>query len=301
MRQHINFTSVISLIALFAALGGGAYAASVKKNTVTSKSIKDGQVRSQDVADDGLTGTDIDESTLTLPPSGGGGGVADGAGTGPAGGDLAGSYPNPTIKNDAVNGAKVADDSLDAADIDESTLSAANADLLDGQNSTDFLGAGAKAADSELLDGISSNGFVQGDAKIVFGGTVQPGAGGSELSGSFIPGFGSVAVQCGTNGGGDPGVAKARYKNDMPGGSNPQRVLTVNETGADGGDAAIENDFVNPAGFTTQVKTSSAGDNVMHVEYWVIGPVPSDFARFEIVGVDAGAACLFTGQVTHSL
>ena len=37
---------------------------------------------------------------------------------------------------------------------------AADSELLDGMDSTEFLGAGAKAADSDRLDGIDSDGFV---------------------------------------------------------------------------------------------------------------------------------------------
>jgi hypothetical protein len=55
----------MATLAVFIALGGGAYAVTkVGKNSVTSKSIKDGAVKSADVLNDGLTGTDIDESTL---------------------------------------------------------------------------------------------------------------------------------------------------------------------------------------------------------------------------------------------
>ena len=40
----------------------------------------------------------------------------------PAGGDLIGTYPDPSIAANAVNSAKVSDDSLTGADIDESSL-----------------------------------------------------------------------------------------------------------------------------------------------------------------------------------
>ena len=102
--------NVLGLAAIFIALSGTAIAASVAKNSVTSKSIKNGQIKSADVQDDGLTDTDIDEQTLNgiqgppgergLPgergPQGDPG--PPGPATGPAGGDLQGSYPNPNVK-----------------------------------------------------------------------------------------------------------------------------------------------------------------------------------------------------------
>jgi hypothetical protein len=46
---------------------------------------------------------------------------------------------------------------------------AADADSLDGQDSTEFLGASAKAADADQLDGIDSTGFVRGDGEVKHG------------------------------------------------------------------------------------------------------------------------------------
>lgn len=67
VRNRLTYANVMATVAVFIALGGGAYALTLKKNSVKSKHIKDGQVKSADVADDDLIGTDIDEDTLQLP------------------------------------------------------------------------------------------------------------------------------------------------------------------------------------------------------------------------------------------
>jgi len=60
----------------------------------------------------------------------------------PAGGDLSGTYPDPSIAANAVNSGKVSDDSLTGDDVNESSLGkVGDADTLDGKDSTDFLAA----------------------------------------------------------------------------------------------------------------------------------------------------------------
>ena len=67
---RLTYANVMATIAVFIALGGGAYAAfSLPRDSVKSKHIVDGQVKSADVQDDGLAGVDIVEDSLRLPPS----------------------------------------------------------------------------------------------------------------------------------------------------------------------------------------------------------------------------------------
>ena len=51
IRSHLTFANVVSVIALFVALGGGAYAAfHLPRNSVRSKNIVNGQVKAKDLA-----------------------------------------------------------------------------------------------------------------------------------------------------------------------------------------------------------------------------------------------------------
>jgi hypothetical protein len=68
---------IVALLALFVALSGGAYAFSLKKNSVKTRSIKNGAVTNpklargavtgSKVAPGSLTGANINQSTLTVP------------------------------------------------------------------------------------------------------------------------------------------------------------------------------------------------------------------------------------------
>lgn len=119
--------NILGFIAIFLAITGIGVAAGLKKNAVKSKQIKDGAVVSVDVGDDSLTGQDIAEGTLSLPPS-----PSALPPNGPAGGDLTGTFPNPQIGTNAVGADEVADGSLTGADIDESTLSGVDAARVGG-------------------------------------------------------------------------------------------------------------------------------------------------------------------------
>ncbi len=70
---------------------------------------------------------------------------------------------NDTVKsrhivNGEVKSADLADDKVKGKDVSESSLGTVpDADQLDGQDSSDFLGANAKAADADTLDGLDSS------------------------------------------------------------------------------------------------------------------------------------------------
>jgi len=87
--------NLLALVAICLALPAGAHAAaSVAKNSVVSKSIKDGAVKARDLAPGSVDGTKLTDAAVSTPKLAAG----------------------------AVDSSKVKDNALTGADIDESTL-----------------------------------------------------------------------------------------------------------------------------------------------------------------------------------
>jgi hypothetical protein len=65
----LSYANVMATIAVFIALGGGAYAVTVGKHSVGKKQLKNGAVTDKKVKKNGLTGRSINESKLGTVPN----------------------------------------------------------------------------------------------------------------------------------------------------------------------------------------------------------------------------------------
>jgi hypothetical protein len=113
MRLRPTYANVVSTLALVLVVSSGAYAATqLPKHSVGNKQLKPNAVKGKKVKDGTLTAADVKDGTLTTNDLVAGEVPKALAGT-PMGGDLTGTFPNPTLVPGATAGE--IDAAIDAA------------------------------------------------------------------------------------------------------------------------------------------------------------------------------------------
>jgi hypothetical protein len=140
LREKLTYANVVSTLCLFLLVGGGAAFAALKlpKNSVGTKQLKKNAVNSTKVKNHSLLAKDFKATQLPAGKRGPTGSEGPqgppGPSTGPAGGALVGSYPNPSL----------AQRSVDTGNF-KASATAPNAAMLSGIEAGGFIQSGAAA------------------------------------------------------------------------------------------------------------------------------------------------------------
>jgi hypothetical protein len=308
VTRHLSYANIMSTVAVFVALGGSSYAAvklgtgsvkatNIAKSAVTGPKLANNSVTSAKVKDGTLLAKDFKKGQAAAGAKGEPGSKGDpgptgpkgetgpaGGGTGPAGGDLAGSYPSPSIADGKVGTAKLADGAVTGAKLGlPLTLSATlGAPFLSLTGDDNAGGSGYGATDALLSvkqTGVSTTGpTVYGETESQFAnfGTtgvmgVNSGTGGFGTMGYASNANGTGAAMIGYSAGYGAGVVASSAKGDGVSGStnNP----------ANAGVAANSPSYVTGG---TALKATASGTGSVGLR---------------ATGGAGGAAAIFTGNV----
>ncbi len=104
VTERLTFANVMSVAAVFIAIGGGAYAAGLARDSVKSKQIAANAVKQSELARNAVTADKIAAAAISADK------IADG------------SVTTAEIANDAVTTAKIANDAVNGAKVNEGSL-----------------------------------------------------------------------------------------------------------------------------------------------------------------------------------